>query len=335
MRQAVVSALACGLVYGQVPRIGIIDFYGLHKAPESKLRQALGVREGDPLPASKAAVEERLEKVDGVVLARLEAACCEAGAAILFVGIEEKGAAHFDLRPPPESPVTLPDEIADAYRRFLAAYEQSARAGDAGEDVRRGHALSANPEVRAYQEGFVRLAEASSARLREVLRNSADPEQRAIAGYLTGYVPDKRAAIDDLQYAMRDPEDSVRYNAMRSLAAIAVYASQNPEAEIRISPTWPIEMLNSVIWSDRIRAVNLLLTLTESREPRILDQVRERALPSVVEMARWKSLVHALPAYILLGRVAGIADEEIQSTWGKGEREALITRIADSAKLKK
>jgi hypothetical protein len=335
MRAAVVCLLACGLVYGQVPRIGIIDFYGLHKVSEKKLRQALAISEGDALPSSKAAVEERLQQVDGVVLAHLEAACCDAGAAILFVGIEERGAAHFYLRPPPESPATLPDEIVQAYRGFLAAYEQSARAGHVAEDLTEGHALSAIPEVRAFQERFVSLSEANSAKLREVLRASSDAEQRSIAAYVTGYAADRRAAVDDLQYAMQDPEDSVRYNAMRSLAAIAVYAAQNPETGIRISPTWLIEMLNSLLWKDRIRAASLLLTLTESREPGILDQLRQRALPSLIEMARWKSLVHALPAYVLLGRVGGSTEEEIQDTWGKDQREAAIAKFAESARAKK
>ncbi len=52
-------------------------------------------------------------------------------------------------------------------------------------------------------------------------------------------------------------------------------------------------------------------------------------------MARWKSLVHALPAYVLLGRVSGATEEEIQDTWAKDQREAVIAKIAESAKAKK
>jgi hypothetical protein len=103
MRLAVSFLLACGLALGQVPRVGTIDFYGLRKIPAAKLRQALGVQLGDPLPPSKADVEERLETVDGVVLARLEAVCCEAKAAILFVGIEERGAPHLEVHAAPGS----------------------------------------------------------------------------------------------------------------------------------------------------------------------------------------------------------------------------------------
>ena len=42
--------------------------------------------------------------------------------------------------------------------------------------------------------------------------------------------------------------------------------------------------------------------MTEKRDPKMLDQIRERALPSLIEMAKWKHAEHAIPGYILLGR---------------------------------
>ncbi len=41
------------LLPGKGPVIGTLDFYGLRKVTEAKVRQALGVREGDLLPSSK------------------------------------------------------------------------------------------------------------------------------------------------------------------------------------------------------------------------------------------------------------------------------------------
>jgi hypothetical protein len=64
-----------------------------------------------------------------------------------------------------------------------------------------------------------------------------------------------------------------------------------------------------------------------------LRQLRERTLPSLIEMARWKHLPHALPAYILLGRTAGIPEKELQDSWAKGERERVIA-FASSSKMK-
>ena len=111
MRGLLPFFLSCALLSAQTPRIGILDFYGLRKVSEARARKALGVKEGDPLPHSKGEVEERLEKLPGVVSAHLAAVCCERGDAILFVGIEEKGAAHFDYREPPQGDARLPDEI--------------------------------------------------------------------------------------------------------------------------------------------------------------------------------------------------------------------------------
>src|SRR5712691_2225542 len=112
-----------------VPRIGIIDFYGLNKVQESRVRQVLAVKEGDPLPPSKGATEERLDAIPGVVESHLEAVCCEAGNAILYVGIEERGATHFELREPPEGDAALPADMLDTYRRFDAAFESAVRRG--------------------------------------------------------------------------------------------------------------------------------------------------------------------------------------------------------------
>src|SRR5262249_5654424 len=155
--------------------------------------------------------------------------------------------------------------------------------------------------------------------LKEALRNSSDNEHRAMAAYIIGYAPKKQDVVNDLQEAIQDPDEAVRNNAMRSMSAISVLAGLHLELEMRISPTWYVEMLNSIVWTDRNKAVMALLNLTESRPEPILQLIRERALPSLAEMARWKSLKHALGPYMLLGRVAGISERQIQESWTKGE----------------
>ncbi|MCX6622291.1 MAG: hypothetical protein NTY38_14730, partial [Acidobacteria bacterium] len=142
------------------------------------------------------------------------------------------------------------------------------------------------------------------------------------------------AAIPQLQYALSDPDDAVRTNAVRALTAIAILASRKPDLQLRVQPTWFTEMLNSLLWSDRRQAARALVTLTDSRDAGLLDSIRERALPSLAEMARWKHLDHALPAFILLGRLAGRDEEEIQQTWAKGERETLIQQTLKPPKKK-
>jgi len=100
-----------------------------------------------------------------------------------------------------------------------------------------------------------------------------------------------------------------------------------------VPSTWIVEMLNSVVLSDRTHAADVLVTLTD-RDAAALNQVRDRALDSVVEMARWKNLRYALPPFILVGRLAGMNEQEIQKAWSSGDRQSAIA-LALAAKPKK
>ncbi len=320
------------LAGAQAPRVGVVDFYGVKKVSEDKIRKALGVTDGDPLPRSKEDVEERIEAVPNIVRARLEATCCVDGKAILYVGIEEKGATPFNYHDEPQGTQKLPEEIMDAYRLFLLSVRAAVAKGEVGEEFSQGHSRMFNAKARETQEAFIPLAEDNQKVLQDVLRNSSDPEQRAIAAYVIGYVKTKRLIVDDLQYAMRDPDETVRNHAMRTLGGFAVLAMKDAELGIKVSPTWFIEMLSSLVWTDRNNAAVSLVNITESRDEKMLMHLRERALPALVEMARWKHLPHALPAFILLGRAQGIPEQEIQDTWSAGDREKLIARALEKKK---
>lgn len=330
MKLILVVCLAAATAAAQNPVVGIIDFYGFREVSETRAREVLGVSEGGELPSSRIDAEEALEQIPGVVRARILATCCEDGEAILYVGIEEKGAPHFDFRDPPSELVVLPEEVHDTYVHFVAALEEAVRLNETAEDFTNGHSLMANAACRVYQERFVELATAHLDILRDVLRNSYNEEHRAMAAYIIGYAPGKREVVNDLMYALRDPDETVRDNAMRALAAIEVLARLRPTLDIEIPPTWLIEMLNSLIWTDRTAAAVNLVNLTENRDAAALAQLRDRALPALVDMASWKSLPHALPGFILLGRALGVEEEAIQKAWSDGNREELISRARDA-----
>ena len=324
--------LVATAISAQDLRVGVIDFYGLRKISESQVRRILGVREGDLLPASKGDAEGKLDQIPGVVESHLEAVCCDGGRTILYVGIEERGATHFDLREPPEGAAVLPEEIVTAYSRFLDAAHDASRRGTTDEDLTHGHPLMADGAARAVQEMFPALADSHLAEIREVLRSSEDESQRAMAAYVVVYATRKSGIVNDLQYALKDADSGVRNNAARSLVALSVLAKLDPSSEVRISATWFIEMLNSLSWSDRNRALWALQTLTDSRDPMVLDQLRTRAMDALIDMARWKTLSHALPAFILLGRVAGMPEPEIQAAWTRGDRDSVISAAKKKSK---
>ena len=149
-----------------------------------------------------------------------------------------------------------------------------------------------------------------------------------MAAYVLQYGPrgprTSSQLVNDLQYALQDVDDTVRANAIRALTAMYVGSTLHPDQGVVIQPTWFVELLNSVAWSDRHNAAVALVDMTDKRDPDTLQTIRERALASLVEMARWHDLSHALPAFILVGRLAGIPEKQIQDAWVNSDREEVI-----------
>jgi hypothetical protein len=312
----------------QAPTIGVVEVYGARKTPVSTIRRVAGVVAGGRLPASAGAIEENLVRLPRVHDASVEAACCEAGKIILYIGITEKGSNVIPFREDPTEGPDIPEPVTAAYRRFIDAVNEAARAGVAGEDLTEGHSLMDFTPAREAQQAFVPLARQFYSELKSVLRTSASEDHRAMAAYVLGYHDDKKLVVEDLSYALRDGDATVRGNAARALAAIALYAQRNPAAAISVDTGLFAEMLNSAVWTDRNNAAVALVSMTESRPQDVLAMIRKQALPALVEMARWKHLPHALPAFILLGRTAGIPEPELQTAWAKGERERVIARAS-------
>ena len=76
----------------QLPRVGIIDFYGLRKITAAQVREALGINVGDSLTAAAMfEVPARLADLPGVVSAAIDPVCCEDGKTMLYVGVAEEG----------------------------------------------------------------------------------------------------------------------------------------------------------------------------------------------------------------------------------------------------
>lgn len=318
------------------PRVGVIEIYGAHRASIEKIRAALGVKEGSPLPSSKGNVEDRVDKIPGIVASRLQAACCLDGKTILYVGIEEKDSPHIEYRPEPDGDITLPSELTENYAAFLDAVDQSIRNRQQGENLSHGYSLMESAAAQERQRAFIPLAKKYLDTLHRVIRDSRDSDQRAMAAYIMQYGPrgphTGQSLVDDLQFALRDVDDTVRANAIRSLTAMYVGAKLHPEQGVAVQPTWFVELLNSIVWSDRHNASVALVNMTEDRNDDMLQLIRQRALPSVIEMARWHDLSHALPGFILAGRLAGLDEKAIQAAWVSADHEQVLKQALKKPK---
>jgi hypothetical protein len=132
---------------------------------------------------------------------------------------------------------------------------EAVQRSDAAEDDSSGHSLMHDPAARRIQERFI-----DDARDVRPLRD----------------------VIDDLAYAMTDPSDEVRNNAMRALAVIARAASAAPQRmPIPVEPF--IGLLDSPVWTDRNKASLALVSLSERRDPALLTTLRHRALGPLVD----------------------------------------------------
>jgi hypothetical protein len=297
----------------QLPRIQEIDLYGLRKVSAESILQAGKLRTGQPLPPSKGELEEAIEKVPGVLRARVEVKCCEDQGAILFVGIEERDGPHVEFHSEPSGNATPPPGMMEAYQKFLDALRRS------------GSQSGRDPALSESEEQFATLANGNLLLVRDALYNGAEPEERAAAAIVIGYATRKNEIMPDLQYALRDPDESVRSNAIRSLhASVVTEDGGTPGIPVPVGAL--VDLLESVVLSDRLEAADLLVTLTNdgNREP--LTLMRTRALRSLVEMARWESLRYAIRPYILVGRIAGFSEDDIIKWWSSGQREHVIQK---------
>jgi hypothetical protein len=335
------------------PRVGLIDFYGLKRVKKDAVIAAVPLRRGDPIPVTfpegstpesfrdqlgigkdarlpldTRAIEKAILEVNGVLKSKAAVVCCEAdGTATVFVGIQEEGAAPlFKYRKTPAGRERLDASTVELYDRFTEALSEAVQTGTAREDDSEGHPQFASEPLKTFPKQFIALAEKQKRSLVRVLAHSGDAKHRAIAAMLISYSDDKPRAVGHLLDAVRDPDELVRNNATRSIGTISALAIRRPELRIEIPPAVFLKMLSSLSWHDRNKATMVLLALSERRDASLLRRLQTEALPELVEMARWKDS-HSLMPLLLLGRVAGIPDSEVNSLWTNGNREKVIETV--------
>lgn len=309
-----------------------VDLYGIRRLDRETVQRAIGVSVGDRTPDALPAIRRRVLAISGVADADVSVVCCgEKGGALLYVGIRERNEPAPSFAAAPRGAVRLSREVVTLGDRFDRALMNAVQRGVTDDDVSAGYALSADSSVRTLQQQFREMARTQLPTLRRVLGESGDAAQRALAAQIIAYGSDRGAVVQLLAAAVRDPDERVRNNAARALALLAQWANEHPTERLTIPSAPFIAFLQSAQWTDRNKAVFVLLPLTASREPALLERLRCESLPSLVEMARWANPGHALPAYLVLARVIGVSDDEAFAAWTQGRREEIIRRAAEAS----
>ena len=321
MKQFVIAAVFVCAARAQLARVGDINFYGLRSVTAQQVLDAAQLAPGGSLSRSRTDLEDRIIEIPEVLAANVQTVCCDGDRATLFIGIEERGGPSVDFRLGPSGSTTsLPAELMTRYREYQSSLLHAELTGSAPD-----------ANVRRLLEHFQTYAASHTVRIRAELRNNPDTEQRAAAAVVTRYLANKLEAVNDLIYALRDPEPEVRMNAARSLAALATLGQQRPSLGIRIPPDQLADLLDSVVLSDRVESVKALLAITDRPNAATLDLIRKQSLSELAEMARWTTPAYAQPPFRLLGRAAGLPDTRVSQAWENGGREEAIREALDSA----
>ncbi|MET0464337.1 MAG: hypothetical protein ABW007_14325 [Chitinophagaceae bacterium] len=333
------SFFFAGSLYAQSDRLGMIEVYGQSGANLSAIKTAIGIMEGDLIEGSvfnKTEIERRIKTVTGIRQADVSLICCEEGKgrSILYIGVTDQRLQRVQPDSDPSGAVKLDSFILETYDRYINVLREAVLAGQATENDEQGHILLEYPPAKPIQDSLIVYAVAKLPLLKRVIRNSKFSDHRRAASWIIAFAIDKKEITTDLLLASNDKDETVRNNATRALAVIARYANQHPTAGINISAENFILNLHSIVWTDRNKSVMLLEALTANRDRSVLNEIEKKSLPQIIEMARWKNPGHAMFAFIILGRIAGIPEEEIFAAFTSEKRLMVVNEWTNAIRKK-
>ncbi len=300
-------------VHAQQLRVGSLEYFGTKDVDVEKVRRSLNALEGEQmnledLPKLTTQVKTSVKSTIGAEPTDVATVCCDGHDRwTIYIGLTGKNSQPIKYNPTPKGKVHFQPEVVTLYQQAMDLLMESVHA-QAKEERTEGYALSSYPPLRAKQMAMREYALGHAALIRQVLNDSADKEQRVVAAQLLGYAAQDDLQIRSLLLASRDREETVRNNAVR---ALGVLAESNTTIARKIPAQGFIDMLNSGGWTDRNKVGYLLSILTKSREPHLLNLIREGALDSLLEMAVWRDYGHAQSSRFILGRIAGIPEDNL------------------------
>ena len=289
------------------------------------MRKALPIHEGDKVPESTDALKQAILQITGSEATDIAGVCCDdKGQSMVYIGLNGKSHRAFQYNPVPKGATRFPPDVIKLYDEEMDAVFDAVKRGDAGEDDSKGYALSNDPKLRSKQLAMRDYALRHEELILQALE-SADAKQRIAASALWGYAQQSKKQIVALVRASRDPDSTVRNNAIRVLD---VLCSSNPKIAAEIPVSEFVPMLFSGSWTDRNKGTRLVELISANRDPKLLAQLRAEALDPLLEMACWRSPGHAYSARILLGRIAGIEEKLLTEMVNKGQLQPIIDALS-------
>lgn len=322
----------------QERRIGHVSFFGQEGFDTDAIRKALPFREGDLVPfggsgAEAAARDGRWEQSirDAVmrVIAReptaVNSVCCdERGQLLVYIGLPSASVRPIRYNAAPDGTSSLPESLVTLSERLGELQFKAVAEGRAAEDYSDGYSLAKDdPELRKRQLAWRDEVRRNEASVYNVVLSSADARQRAIAASALGYARPTDRQIDALVGASFDADETVRNNAVRALAVVAM---AQPDRGRRIPSVRYIDLLSSATWTDRNKGLMVLQALTAGRDGALLRDLRTRAWSPLIEMAQWPK-GHALAARVILARIVGVDEQRLSDLVNEEPPNTLLEAV--------
>jgi len=279
------------------PKIGTIEVYGARRVPAAVVLRTLGVKVGDGLPGSRGELESKLEALPGVRNAQVQGHCCVSGKAVLYVGIEEESDEAL-VPTVPDGTALLPDEVLEAWTDYEAACKGTVPL-----------TLSSDILCRVPQREMPQLANRHFDALRTAVAHGTSGEERAKAIIVIAYTTQKALIMGTLVNALSDPEAVARAAAAKALAALG----RTGDKELTLRPGWFIPLLNSANLDERLQATDALTVGLKADDGVSMELLKDHALTALLEMAKFQNPAHARPALVVLARMAGLSEENLDS----------------------
>jgi hypothetical protein len=178
--------------------------------------------------------------------------------------------------------------------------------------------------MRADEMKLIGYARAHAATVYSVLASSAWFRDRIAAAWIAGYAPQDKTQIAALLGSVTDPHPGVRNNSIRVLAVLAFH---DPNIARQIPPDPFIPMLHSLDWTDRNKALALLDPITAARDPKALESLRRQALEPLRQMSHWTAWGHVSMALTLVGRIAGLPEDRLQTLLASHNATAILAAL--------